>query len=129
MAAAIAAAVFAGACQRSEPIQNVENRPITGVTRPLTAEQVERAIAAAGVRRGWVFTRVEPGLLRGTHADQGHTLILDVPFTASTYSVRVNSSVRLREGDGTIHRTANRWIRNLQQDIDAELARASLASS
>jgi hypothetical protein len=129
MAAAVAAALSAGACQRTEPIQSVENRPITGVTRPLTADQVERAIAAAGVRRGWVFTRVAPGLLRGTHTDQGHSLVLDVPYTASTYSIRVNSSVGLRESDGTIHRTANRWIRNLQQDIDAELARASLASS
>lgn len=129
LAAALAAALSAGSCQRVEPIQNVDDRPITGLSRPLTVDQVERAIAAAGVRRGWVFTRVQPGMLRGTHSDGGHTLVLDVPFDATRYSIRVNSSTRMLESEGQIHRTANRWIRYLQQDIDAELARASISPS
>ena len=125
----VAIALLAAGCARVEPIQTVDNRPIATAGRTLTGDQVERAIVAAGLRRGWSFIRSEPGLLRGTHSSHGHTLVLEVPFDAMRYSIRVASSSNLRAGDGTIHRTANRWIRSLQQDIDAELARAAIAKA
>jgi hypothetical protein len=122
------AALLAGAvaaCQRTEPVYTVENHPIASA-RALTADQVKEAIAAAGAARQWVFNEVSPGLLRGTHTTGKHTAVVDVLYSETAYAIRLNSSTNLLEGHGMIHRRANGWIRNLEREIDAQLARTAL---
>jgi hypothetical protein len=128
LAMCICAAVVQG-CSRTRPIYNVMNHPIPAIARPLTDGDIARAITLAGASRGWNFVSVQPSQLRGTLDDGKHRAVIDVYYTQTTYSIMFNSSDNLKQSGGSIHRNYDNWIRNLERDIDAQLAIADVNRS
>jgi hypothetical protein len=109
--------LVATACT-SAPLMNVTDAPIS---RGYTAEQVKTAILKAGAGRGWVMQSVKPGLVRGTLDLRKHKAVIDVAYTANTFSITYVDSTDLDYKDGKIHRYYNHWVNNLRADIQAEL--------
>ena len=50
-----------------------------------------------------------------------HTAVVEIPYSARSYSILYKSSANLDEGDGQIHNNYNGWIKNLAKGIDAQL--------
>src|SRR5450631_2268418 len=58
-----------------------------------TMEQVQHAILEALDSKGWQGTVERPGLIRGEITVHGtHHAVVDIPFSASRYSIRYVSS-------------------------------------
>lgn len=105
-----------------QSIQNVNNAPIVSAN-PVPAAQVKTAIMNAGISLGWQMAEVRPGLIQGTLNLRKHTAVVDIPYSATKYSIVYKSSVYLDEIDGQIHRNYNSWVQNLSKKIGTELAR------
>lgn len=104
------------------PIQNVNDAPVVSA-KPVPAAQVKTAIMSAGISLGWQMAAVSPGHIQGTLNVRKHTAVVDIPYSATKYSIVYKSSVNLDEKDGQIHRNYNAWVHNLSNKIGAELAR------
>ena len=127
IAAAIAAAalaVTAGGCARTAPILNLENVPVTTPGgKALSASQVRGAIITAGTSLGWRITDAGPGKLEGALHLREHSAVVDIPYTAKSYSIIYKSSDRLGESGGTIHSNYNGWVQILDRAIRTEISR------
>ena len=100
------------------PIQNVKDAVVvTSSGKTLSADQVRAAIIRAGTGLGWQITEEAPGKLVGTH-----TAVVDIFYTATTYSIQYRSSINLDEGSGQIHKNYNGWITNLVKGINTQKA-------
>ncbi len=118
----VLAATIAG-CGTTAPIQNVGSVKVAAqANKPLTAEEVRGAIVRAGAALGWIMKDVGPGRLTGTLLLRTHTAEVDIPYSASSYSITYKSSINLQEAGGQIHRNYNGWIQNLNRGINAQLA-------
>ena len=108
----------------TRPIMNVTDQPVvTAAGKALTADQVRNAILAAGTNLGWVMTPVSPGLVSGRLMLRDHVAVVDIRYSATTYSITYKDSTNLNYRDGQIHRNYNSWIENLDRDIRAGLLR------
>lgn len=105
-----------------QPIQDVNDAPIVSAS-PMSVEKVKFSIMAAGTSLGWKMADVGPGRIQGTLNLRTHTAIVDIPYSATKYSIVYKSSVNLDEKNGQIHRNYNSWVQNLSKKIAVELLR------
>jgi hypothetical protein len=123
-AAAAVLAVTLSGCMRSAAIYNVNDAPVqTANGKTPTAAQVRTAILVAGVGLGWKFVDAGPGKLEGTLNLRTHTAVIEVPYSAKSYTIKYKSSENLNEANGTIHSNYNGWVQNLDRAIQQELLR------
>ncbi len=119
--AVVAAAFLVMGC-RTAPIHNVKDAPVNiPAGQTATLSTVEQAIMRAGNGLGWQMKVEKPGLIVGTLNLRTHTAVVDIPFTASTYSIIYKSSVDLDQQGDTIHKNYNGWVQNLDQAIRRQL--------
>ncbi|ASK54034.1 hypothetical protein CEQ48_04425 [Vibrio tarriae] len=109
-------------CGRLQPIMQVENTPIN---YDLQSKQVKSAILLAATNRGWVVNEVAPGVLSAKLHVRSHFAEVKIPYSTKYYSVLYVQSENLKADDGNIHRNYNRWINNLNVDIQRQLALAA----
>jgi hypothetical protein len=118
----VAATLAQAGCLRCEPILNVTDAVVAAPAgKPLSADQVKVAIVRAGSALGWQVREEAPGKLVATLVLRSHTAVVEIPYSAASYSVRYKSSIDLNEGDGQIHKNYNGWVENLDRDIRANL--------
>lgn len=88
-----------------------------------TAEQMEQAILnAQNSDRGWALKKQNEGLITGHLINREYTADVQIPYTASGYTIKyVGSSENLNSDGKIIHRNYNRWVANLDKDIQKEL--------
>ena len=121
-----AIALAAAACQRTAPIYNVQDTLIsTGSGKPAQVIQVKQAILAAGAQLGWKMVETSPGHIEGTLALREHEAVVDIPYSATKYSIVFKGGKKLQvsQEQGIIHSNYNGWVQNLERQIRAELAR------
>jgi hypothetical protein len=122
MVVAFAAVLAAAGCNTVQPIYNVVDAPVASTgTKPLTMDEVQKAIQRAGASLGWQITPEKPGRLTGRLALRTHLAVVDIEHNAKTYSIKYRDSADLGAKDGTIHRNYNGWIQNLDKAIRAQL--------
>ncbi|MDR3175973.1 MAG: hypothetical protein LBU06_05525 [Desulfovibrio sp.] len=116
--------ILLGACSATQrDIANVHNTPYgMGISK----EEAARIITAAGLKREWQIKRISPNLLEGTLINRNHKVVVSIPLTETGYSILYKSSEGMKTGEGTIHRAYNRWVVNLEKDINLEMTRYSL---
>ncbi len=115
---AVLVCVFALAgCARTAPVLNV-SEPIS--VRH-SADEVKTAILQAGIERGWVMTPVAPGVINGRLKQRDYTADIRITYSPTGYSINYVSSQNLKAGQGKIHHNYNRWIQNLDRDIQLRL--------
>ena len=117
-----------GACaSRQEPIYNVTNHPIPAAQK-LSSDDVAKAIIAGGARTGWQIGPNADGSLTGTIDVRGkHHATVTIAYSQTNYTVTLVSSTNLLQEGNLIHRNYNRWVRDLEKNIDDQLSIASAA--
>ncbi|ACY83685.1 hypothetical protein RYR28_002957 [Edwardsiella piscicida] len=105
-------------CARTVPIDNVRSTVSAGHTEA----QVKNAILKAGVQRQWVMTAAGPGVINARQQNRGHVAEVRITYSATGYSIQYDSSLNLKASGGKIHKTYNRWVHNLNKDIQLNLA-------
>ena len=106
---------------RSAPLYNVDSAPVSA-PKPVTMQDVERAITRAGAGLGWQIVPREPGKIEGTLALRTHRAVVDIVYDTKSYSIKYKDSSNL-DYDGTnIHSNYNGWIQNLDKAIRTQLS-------
>ena len=111
---------------RAAPIQNYENLPAASTSgKPLTADQVKKAIISGAATRQWVASLQPGNIVRLTYTARDHSAVVDVAYSENSYSIRYADSTNLNYsqdgGKAVIHPNYNKWINNLRQAIDVAL--------
>jgi hypothetical protein len=122
----LAAATLAQAgCFRCEPIQNVIDQGVVSASsKSLTQDQVRASILRAGAALGWQMKETGPGKLAATINLRKHQAEVEIPYSATSFSIIYKNSSNLDAADGQIHKNYNGWIQNLSKGISAQLATA-----
>lgn len=110
---------------RLAPIYNPE--PIKAPCN-LSAEKMKSAIRQALHGRGWTVKELGPGHMEGKLFKRRHVAVIDIHYNASKVTIRYKSSENLdyeKQGsEELIHGNYNKWIMNLERDINVHLSRA-----
>jgi len=94
------------------------------ITKQFSKNQVEEAIKRAAVRRGWRIKKVADNLLEATIQVRKHTVVINIPYDNHGYRINYVKSKNLNYNSqtNTIHKSYNRWVKNLVYDIDNQLS-------
>ncbi len=106
-------------CGRVQPVLNVEDTPV-GVE--LTQEQVKDVIKRAATERGWIVTEKSANELSAKILVRSHSAEVSIPYNEKFYSIIYVTSSNLKATEGKIHRNYNRWVNNLNVDIQRDLS-------
>lgn len=118
LAAAAIMGSLAGCVSRTAPIETVQNNVSTGHTDA----QVRSAILKAGLNRQWIMADAGPGIIKGRQQARDHTANIIVQYSANSYIIKYDGSVNLMASGGQIHKNYNRWVHNLDKDIQLNLS-------
>ncbi|MRS16356.1 hypothetical protein GJV06_15835 [Enterobacteriaceae bacterium RIT691] len=118
LAAAAIMGSLAGCVSRTAPIETVQNN----VTAGHTDAQVRSAILKAGLNRQWIMADAGPGIIKGRQQARDHTANIIVQYSANSYIIKYDGSVNLMASGGQIHKNYNRWVHNLDKDIQLNLS-------
>ncbi|MGP2424497.1 hypothetical protein V1954_04210 [Yersinia sp. 2538 StPb PI] len=113
---------FIVGCAGTTPIQNV-NQTIIGSH---TTSEVQKAILAGGINRGWVMIPGAEGVINGKLINRDHTVEIQINYNANNYQIKYIGSTNMDAKNGKIHSKYNRWIANLNKDIQIQLNRPSI---
>jgi hypothetical protein len=114
------ASLFAGC--RTSPLYEVRDVVASTNLPNATKEDVRKAIIRAGGTLGWQMKDNGPDALTGALMLRGHTAVIDIPYTATSYSLLYKDSNNLKRSGGSIHSNYNGWIQNLHRSISAQLS-------
>ena len=122
------------------PIVDYKDVPVaTSSGKPVTADQVRDAIAAAGKRLNWDMALTANSGLAGTLVvNNKHTISVDILVAPDKYSVLYRNSINMKysvsergpsyrdfaaakAGERVIHPAYNQWVQALRTAIDSEL--------
>lgn len=98
--------------------------------KALSAGQVKQAIVAAAGATGrkWTVSEVAPGHLVATYMVRTHTVVTDIKYSGSSFSIAYKDSVNMKfsadGAGGNIHPFYNQWVSELVQAIRMELGKA-----
>ena len=119
--AAVAVVLTIAGCG-SVPIMNVKDAAITSSSgKPMSNAEVRSSILRAGAALGWQMKDEGPNMLVGSISLRDHSAVVEIPYSARTYSIKYRSSTNLKESNGSIHKNYNGWIQNLTRGINAQL--------
>lgn len=104
----------------SAPIKEVSSERIT-TTRPVSLDDVTKAIVTAGGTLGWQMDVLSPGKILGTLKLRSHLAKVDITYDTQTYNIKYKDSTNLDYTGTTIHRNYNGWIQNLDNAIKTQL--------
>ena len=124
IAIAIATALLAVSACVQHPIYQVQDaQVVTTSGKALTPAQVRQAIVTAGTALGWTVVDAQPGKLEGTLNLRTHTAVVDIPYSATAYSIVFKRGDNLMVEGDKIHKNYNGWVQNLDRGIRTELSR------
>ena len=106
-------------CGRVQPVMNIEDTP---VVYDLQSNQVKSAIIKSVQNRGWTIVKSTSDELIAKITVRSHSAEVKIPYSSKFYSIIYLNSVNLKAGDGNIHRNYNRWVNNLNVDIQHSLS-------
>lgn len=108
---------------KTVPVYNVKDAPVNTASGGQAASlaSVEQAIVRAGNALGWVMKVETPTLITGTINLRTHSAVVSIPFSTTSYSILLKSSVNLEQEGDTIHKNYNGWVQNLDRAIRAQL--------
>jgi len=107
-------------CGRVQPIMTVENTP---VAYDVQKKEVKIAIIESAENRGWIVKNVNDSDIELEILVRTHKATIRIPYSKKFYSILYVGSENLNsDGKGNIHRNYNRWINNLNVDIQKKIA-------
>ncbi len=118
--------LLAGCFGRIQPVYSVFNHPIPPAAEYMTLSEISDVIELSAINRKWLVEEQYPGLLTLTHRKKTHVAVVEVSFNQSGYSMKYKNSSDLLYNGSTIHRNYNRWVANLELDIEMNLQKAAM---
>ncbi|MEE4411232.1 MULTISPECIES: hypothetical protein [unclassified Serratia (in: enterobacteria)] len=115
-------AALVSGCAGSTPVQNI-NQTIAGNH---SEAQVRQAILYAGLNRGWIMNPTSEGMIDGKILLRDHSADIRITYNANNYQIKYIGSSNMDAKEGKIHSNYNRWVANLNKDIQLELARQNI---
>ncbi|MBH0182244.1 MAG: hypothetical protein HP490_11355 [Nitrospira sp.] len=112
---------------RTSALMEIRDAAIpAAVGHNLTMDQVAKGIVAAGSKHGWAMKTESPGHIVGTLLIRSHMAVVDIPYTASSYSIiyKDSSNLSYDAGSKKIHANYSSWVRNLHVSIQREFGGA-----
>ncbi|SHN61826.1 hypothetical protein [Desulfovibrio litoralis] len=110
-------------CRRNAPVMNFTDSSVATLSDNKSLEKVGKAIVAGASGLGWQTSKTTPGVITATLYIRNHVAVVEIPYTAHSFSIVYKSSTNLQYKDGTIHPQYNNWVRNLHNAIMSEMAR------
>ena len=113
------------ACRAGGQVYEVKDAPIESA-KPLTLDQVQKAMIDAGIKQTWIMTPIKPGEMLGEFNIQSHQIHVTIPYTTKNYSILYKDSSNLRYDPvkRTIHVNYAKWIERLDNEIKTRLRMA-----
>lgn len=111
-------ALMLGGCAGKPMVHNIQGSSVPAGT---TMSEVYDAIVEGGQVRGWKVRQIEPGHAEGTLFVRSHVAKVDIFYDTDGYSIEYKDSENLEYEDGTIHGSYNKWVENLDGDIQRAL--------
>jgi len=111
-------------------IYNIDNS--NTIDTKTSMKQVEIAIKNGVTRKHWSVKKVQNGLLSATiNVRNKHIATVSIPYTSKGYKIDYTSSEGLgyNMDKNTIHKNYNKWIRNLEKNINYELAKIGISQT
>lgn len=105
-------------CVNGVPIQPLHST----ISSVVPSDRVKAAILKAGREREWAMTVTAPGVITGQLQARDHVVVIRITYSGTEYTIDYVSSKNMDEKDGQIHRKYNNWIRNLDKEIQLNLA-------
>ncbi len=102
--------------------------PVKRTVVAASANDVRDAILRAGTRLGWTMRESAPGVIDATLTVRAHFVASEIRYTDKDFSILYRSSENMNfdPADGKVHRSYNRWTKNLAKEISAELRSAEI---
>jgi len=117
----VVAATLLGACRTAPTVYQVKDAAVVTNVANASKEDVRKAIMRAGGGLGWQLKDNGPNALIGTLLLRSHTAIVDIPYSATQYSILYKDSTNLNYDGVGIHKNYNGWIQNLNKAINVQL--------
>ncbi|RXK12564.1 hypothetical protein CP965_08265 [Halarcobacter mediterraneus] len=108
---------------RTTTVYNIDNSNYLS-DKKLTTSKVERAIIKGSMKRGWVTKKIKTGLIEAKNNVRGkHLVIVNINYNSKGYKISYKDSRNMKydAGSNTIHKNYNKWVSNLENDINYEL--------
>ncbi|HKW55185.1 MAG TPA: hypothetical protein VJO12_15945 [Stellaceae bacterium] len=118
----VGAVIMASACSRTRPVYNVQDHPIPAATQQLPLDQIGQTIIQAGRLRHWRMDPAGPGQITGVLDDHGREAVINVTYSQQAYSITLAGSTNLRQEGDEVHKKYNKWVRQLEREIDDRLS-------
>ena len=124
VAGLMAFAVTAMGCGTSQERASYTSLPIAAKSNP-TLEEVTGAIMRAGPAKSWQMTLVRPGLIEAKRSWSSgkHSIVVNVTYDTSRYSIEYKSSQNLKARGKSIHWAYNREVNRLNDEIQRETSK------
>ena len=119
---AVFAAMLVTGCAGTAPVKNVSQN----IAGSHSNAQVRQAILSAGLSRGWIMNPTADGVIDGKILLRGHSADIRITYNTNSYQINYITSGNMDTKDGKIHPNYNRWVANLDKDIQLELARQNI---
>jgi hypothetical protein len=135
---ACATALLAVGCGGRQ-VLNVSNVPVVTSKSTPSADDVAKAIIRAGINTNWRINEAGPGQLLGVRTLGAHSASINISYSPQSYGISLKDTtmVEVQSARGgasppggaaaaaqerqTIHRTYNRWVQELDQQIRSQL--------
>jgi hypothetical protein len=124
----VASLVFVG-CNRLHVIYEVSEQPVPIRAQELPLREIRNAIIDAAYSRKWRIQEIGRRQLRATYSPRKSTAVVIITYDHKYYSIAYHDSRYLQYGGGLIHRNYNRWVRNLDRDIQRRLREKAMRRS
>jgi hypothetical protein len=119
LALALSAVPLAG-CS-THHVLNINDAPI-GINAQ--SRDVGQIIESALVQRGWQVESRQPGQILAFIVIREHRAGITITYDRDSYSIAYRNSENLNARGDNIHRNYNRWIANLNTDIQRAMSAA-----
>ena len=118
--------ILSGCFGRVQPVYNVFNHPIPQGAQSLSLKDIGDVIRISASKRQWLVEEKEPGLFTMVHRKKTHVAVVEIQYNQNSYSIKYNDSTDLLYNGRNIHRNYNRWVANLELDIETNLQIAAV---
>lgn len=119
---AAAMVLLAAGCRTPTPVYNVTNASVSTAKSNPSLDEIGRTIVQAGAALGWQMKQVKPGYILGTLNIRKHVAVVDINYSAKSYSIQYKDSTELNYDGASIHPNYNGWVQNLDNRIRAQLS-------
>ena len=112
-------------------VNNVDNSGyIDGNKHSMHA--IETAIKKGAIKRGWSVKKVANAELEAKNNIRGkHLVVVSIPYNRNGYRIDYKDSQNMKydASANTIHKNYNKWVSNLERDINYELSQIGIVGN